>query len=603
VTTPTGTPPRRVAARTAQVLFTSGFLASPPWMTLALSLSLGTALSSALYPVGIEVLVDAFLAHHGGGVVLGACLVAGLYALQWILSNNGATAGTNLADHVNLFLSSHIAQLVTRVGGVEHLEHPEYLTELDLLDVNRQLLANGPRQTIMVLSVVVRVLALDVLLATIWWPLALLPLATALPTLSERASVRIRERSDERTAEARRLAEDLFDLGTGAGPAKELRVYGLAPEIIRRHREAGEQVAAATVRAATAGAAIAALGWLGFAAAFGFAVVAVAVRAANGEASAGQVVLAIALVQRAQLQVGQAANAVGQLLAMSRTAHRLFWLEDYAARRDPRGRGRAVPARLTDGIRLEDVTFHYPNGGAPVLEKLSVHLPAGSCVAIVGANGAGKTTLVKLLTRMYEPSAGRILLDGVPLADIDLTAWRARTAAAFQDFLRPELLAAQTVGIGDLPRLVDRAAVDTALERAGAGGLAAELPGGLDASIGRSFADGRELSGGQWQKLALGRSMMRDAPLLLVLDEPTANLDAPTESALFDRYLDAARRTAQDAGAITLLVSHRFSTVAMADLIVVIEDGRVAESGSHTTLMARGGPYADLYSLQAAAYR
>ena len=237
------------------------------------------------------------------------------------------------------------------------------------------------------------------------------------------------------------------------------------------------------------------------------------------------------------------------------------------------------------------------------MTDVSLHLPAGAAVALVGLNGAGKTTLVKLLTRMYEPTAGRILVDGVALDELDLAAWRHRSAAAFQDFLRPELVAAQVVGIGDLAHLHDHDAVGTALERAGAGTVVAEMTDGLEARLGRSFPDGEELSGGQWQKLALGRSMMRDRPLLLVLDEPTASLDAPTESALFDQYIRVARQTGRENGAITLLVSHRFSTVVLADLIIVIEDGRPAEWGTHAELMERGGTYAELYELQAAAYR
>ena len=594
---------RRVAVRLARVFVAYGFLASSWWMTAALLLAVGTAVASVLYPIGIKVMVDAFLAHHRGGVILGAGLVSGLYALQWILSNNGATAGTTLADHVNLYLSTQIATLVNRVAGIEHLEQPEYLRELQLLDENRSLLANGPRQMIMVLSVAIRVAGVVILLGIIWWPLALLPAATVLPIATERLSARIRQLSDESVAEDQRLANELFDITATADPAKELRIYGLAPELTRRHHAAGEKVATATTRAALKGAGVAAVGWLVFAASFGFAVVVVAVRAAHGESSPGQVVLAVTLVQRAQFQVAQAANAVGQLLTMARTASRLFWIEDYAARSSADADGRSAPERLQDGIRFDHVSFSYPGATSDVLSDVCLHLPAGAAVAIVGVNGAGKSTLVKLLTRMYEPTGGRILVDGIPLGDIGLDSWRDRTAAAFQDFLRPELSAAQVVGIGDLARIDDHEAVGAALARAGATNVVAQMSDGLQAHLGRSFADGEELSGGQWQKLALGRSMMRDGPLLLILDEPTASLDAPTENALFDRYIRAARQTGQGTGAITLLVSHRFSTVALADLIIVLEGGRAEEWGSHAELIVRGGRYAELYEMQAAAYR
>ncbi len=594
---------QRMAGRLVRVFVSYGFLSSPWWMTLYMLLTLGTALASVFYPIGIKVMVDAFLAHHLGGVILGAGLVAGLYALQWILSNNAATAGTTLADHVNVYLSARIAALVHRVAGIEHLEHPEYLTELDLLDENRPLLANGPRQVVVVASVAVRIVGVVILLGIIWWPLALLPVVTVLPITAERLSVRIRQRSDELLAQDRRLANELFDIAATAAPAKELRLYGLAPELARRHHEAGERVARSTTRAAVIGGTVGATGWLLFAAGFGFAIIAVAVRAAHGESSPGEVVLAVTLVQRVQFQVAQAANAVGQLLTMARAASRLFWIEDYAARSTVSALGLPVPDRLAGGISLDHVSFRYPGATSEVLSDVSLHLPAGAAVALVGENGAGKTTLVKLLTRMYEPDAGEILIDGVPLSRLDLAGWRDRTAAAFQDFLRPELLAAQVVGIGDLVRIEDPAAIGVALARAGATNIVSEMSDGLEARIGRSFADGEELSGGQWQKLALGRSMMRDRPLLLILDEPTASLDAPTESALFERYVRAARQTGLGSGAITLLVSHRFSTVAFADLIIVFEGGRAAEWGSHAELMARGGTYAELYEMQAAAYR
>src|SRR5262249_50345806 len=233
-----------------------------------------------------------------------------------------------------------------------------------------------------------------------------------------------------------------------------------------------------------------------------------------------------------------------------------------------------------------------------VLDGVDLLLPAGRTVAIVGENGAGKTTLVKLLCRFYEPTAGRITVDGVPLADVPVEAWRARASAGFQDFARLMLVARESIGVGDVARLAREAEILGALERAAAAELPASLPRGLDTQLGREFQDGVELSQGQWQQVALGRAMMRPAPLLLVLDEPTASLDAPTEHALFERFAGAARRAAAGSGAVTILVSHRFSTVRMADLILVVAGGRIAEAGDHATLVRQGGTYAQLYELQ-----
>jgi ATP-binding cassette subfamily B protein len=233
---------------------------------------------------------------------------------------------------------------------------------------------------------------------------------------------------------------------------------------------------------------------------------------------------------------------------------------------------------------------------------VSVTLPAGAVVAFVGENGAGKTTLVKLLTKMYEPTSGSILVDDTPLARVPAGEWRSRLAGAFQDFFRFEFRAGHTVGLGDVTRLDDEPAVVAAVERAGAGDVVARLASGLDTQLGPTWPGGVELSFGQWQKLALARGFMRDQPLLLVLDEPTAALDAETEHALFERYAAAARGTGQG-GRITILVSHRFSTVRMADLIVVLDGARLVEVGSHDELMAKNGQYAELYGIQADAYR
>ena len=237
-----------------------------------------------------------------------------------------------------------------------------------------------------------------------------------------------------------------------------------------------------------------------------------------------------------------------------------------------------------------------------MLDDVSVTLPAGSVVALVGENGAGKTTLVKLLARMYEPSSGTIAVDDIPLRSMTAESWRARMSGAFQDFYRFELTVRQSVGLGDVARIDDPRAVRDAVERAGAADVIAKLPAGLDTQLGPAWPGGVDVSFGQWQKLALARGFMRDDPLLLVLDEPTAALDAETEHALFERYAASAKSLAHR-GRVTLLVSHRFSTVRMADLIIVLDGARVVETGTHEELMTKRGQYADLYGIQAAAYR
>jgi ATP-binding cassette subfamily B protein len=282
-------------------------------------------------------------------------------------------------------------------------------------------------------------------------------------------------------------------------------------------------------------------------------------------------------------------------------SQRLAWLEDYAAALTAEA-DLPVPERIERAIAFEDVSFAYPGTDRLVLQDVSLRLPAGAVVAVVGENGAGKSTLVKLLAKLYEPTSGRILVDDVDLARVPAEGWRRRLAGAFQDFFRFELRARQSVGLGDVPRVEDAAAVAAAVERAGAGDVVDHLVLGLDTQLGPTWPEGVEVSFGQWQKLALARGFMRDEPLVLVLDEPTAALDAETEHALFERYAAGVREAAVG-GRITILVSHRFSTVRMADLIVVLDGARVVEVGSHAELMARGGQYSELYDIQAAAYR
>jgi len=596
-----------------------GWRAAPGWLLYTGALLVAGAVTSVLYPVGLALVIDSALRHRADGVLFGVLLVGFLYTVSWALAMLAGSAGAVLSDRTSCYLTARIAEQLNAVSGVDHLERPAYLTELDLLQQNLRLLGNGPRQILLVIQVLVRTLGIVVILAVIFPPLGLLPLSALFPVAGERLSVWLRQRADERLAADRRLANELFELATSAGPAKELRVFGVAGPLRDRHRELADRIFSGTARAALLGGLFGAAGWLLFAAAFVAGIAVVVVRAADGTASVGAVVLAVTLVQRAQLQVGQAAAAIGQLLTTARTARRLLWLENYAAASRGLVPGGAAggqslalggaaggpglpPAVLRRGITLREVSFGYPPDGGLVLDGVDVHLPAGAAVALVGENGAGKTTLVKLLTGMYQPTAGQVLLDGEPLADLDLAAWRERTAAAFQDFVRFELLAAEAVGVGDLPRICQPAALESALERADATAVAASLPEGLDTRLGRSFTGGQELSGGQWQRLALARGMMRDLPLLLILDEPTASLDAITEAALFERYL-SARQLASRSGAITLLVSHRFSTVRMADLIVVLDQGRVAASGDHASLIRAGGLYAELYELQARAYR
>jgi ATP-binding cassette subfamily B protein len=346
-----------------------------------------------------------------------------------------------------------------------------------------------------------------------------------------------------------------------------------------------------------------AAGQLVFAVAYILAVLLTLREAVTGRRQVGDVVLVVTLAAQVNQQVTTGLSLLQTLQRVAHALTRLRWLRALIAAQQPPPADTPLPSTIRRGIELHDVAFTYPGTDRPVLSHVNLTLPAGSTIAIVGENGAGKTTLVKLLCRFYDATGGTITVDGVDIQRFPLDEWRARITAGFQDFVRFELHAMQTVGLGDLPRADDEAAVHGALERAQATSILDRLDDGLATQLGKTWTDGTELSGGQWQKLALARAMMRELPLLMVLDEPTSALDAEAEHQLFERYAVNARRVGQETGAITVLVSHRFSTVRMADLILVVSDGRIAEAGSHTALMAQDGLYAELYSLQASAYR
>lgn len=594
---------QRRLGRLAGVLFLDGFRAAPGWMALVTGLLVLGSVASTCYPLGYRLLVDGALGGSVGDTVGGVLIVGGLLSIGWLLTSIGATDAMALSDRIARYRTTELVRVISGVGGLEHLERPDYLAQVERLNANRRQLAAAPRVLLSSTAMVARIVTLLVLLGSVSPWLLLLPVCAAPPMVADRIAKRIIKQADDEMATTRRLASMIFQLMTGVGTASEVRAYGLSQRLTAEHRRWSEELNRRSRREAIQVLGVQAVGWLLYAAALMAAIAFVVVRATEGAMSLGTVLMSVSLIRRSRNQLASATSNSGALISTLATADRLFWLEDYAAEQAVRQGTEQPPARLHESIELRDVTFRYPGTERDVLSHLDVILPAGSTIALIGENGSGKTTLVKLLLGMYRPSGGEILIDHAPLTHLDPAAWRARTTAAFQDFARFQLPAVQSVGVADLLRLDDEPAALAALQRAGVDGLVAQLPEGLATRVGTSYTGGHGLSGGQWQRLALGRAMRRDAPLLVVLDEPTASLDAQAEHALFDRYSQAARRDASRTGAITLLVSHRFSTVLMADLIVYLEDGRVAEAGSHAELLARGGRYAELFELQAAGYR
>jgi ATP-binding cassette subfamily B protein len=502
-------------------------------------------------------------------------------------------------DKVTIALESHVARLQATVATIAHHERPEYL---DLLAMLRDQVFVLDHMYMSLFSTCGWILRLGVtlaLLASVHVALILLGVFALPAVWTSTWRPAVERAAQMRGAQPDRRARHLFTTATTAAAGKEVRVTGIGARLAAMRRDAWERGYRPLAAARWGSALWHTLAWAVFAGAYVGAIVFVA---AGLRASAGSVLLVLAAGARLSAYVSATVAELGFLRGFWMDgARRLAWLEDYAASLAATA-DQSPPTHLRAGIRLDAVSFAYPGTSRLVLEDVSLLLPAATVIAIVGENGAGKTTLVKLLAKMYEPTTGAILVDDRPLARIRAAEWRTRLAGAFQDFVRFEFRVRQTVGVGDIPRLQDEPAVVTAIDRAGAGDVVARLGSGLETQLGPTWPGGVDVSFGQWQKLALARGFMRDEPLLLILDEPTAALDAETEHALFERYAAAARDHG-GSGRITILVSHRFSTVRMADLIVVLDGARVVETGTHEQLTAAGGRYAELYGIQAAAYR
>jgi ATP-binding cassette subfamily B protein len=576
-----------------------GYRNEPRLMVTSFLLSQLAALPDALLALWLMLLGEGVLEHRPGLVEGAAIGLAVSTAATWFLRTVSTRVQRRFRDKVTIALESHVAQLQATVATVAHQERPEYLDRLSVLRDQVFVLDHMYVSLFSTLGWILRLGVTMALLASIH-PALLLLVVFAIPTvLTSTWRPEVERSAQERGAQTNRLARHLFTIATTAAPGKEVRVTGIGERLITERRAAWERWYGPVAAARWGSAWWHAAAWAIFGCAYVGAVVFVS---SVLHAPASSVLLVLAAGARLSAYIGATVGEIGFLRGFWMDgSRRLAWLEDYAASVAALG-DLPVPAVLRSGIRLDHVSFTYPGTSRLVLDDVSATLPAGAVVAIVGENGAGKTTLVKLLAKMYEPSSGAILVDDTPLGRVPAGEWRARLAGAFQDFFRFEFRAGHTVGLGDVPRLDDNPAVVAAIDRAGAGDVVARLALGLDTQLGPTWPSGVELSFGQWQKLALARGFMRDDPLLLVLDEPTAALDAETEHALFERYA-AAAHGAGGGGRVTILVSHRFSTVRMADLILVLDGARLVEAGSHDELMAKGGQYSELYGIQAAAYR
>jgi ATP-binding cassette subfamily B protein len=587
----------------ARTLLGLAWRENKPKTVLAVALMLGAYASTPLVGLSLKQLTDYALAGDGIRAAVAGAVTALLVIFGLTLGHFAHISYFELSDTNRLAIDTDLIMLANGSAGIEHQERADYTDRLTILRENLFQLQQSLESLLISFGLVVAIVETGILLALVNPILLLLPLLSLPPLLTGHWAQNRLDRVQDSSAGQIRLSRHLFRQATSAGPAKELRLFGLQAELRRRHYELWDGATARLWRVHRSNTVIRALGQLVFAVGYVGSVLLVVRGVIQHHGKPGDVVLAITLAAQVNAQVTVGLGLVYNLQGMAKIISRYHWLKEIVAADRRIEPDRPTPSHIAQGISFENVTFRYPGTDHVVLGGVNLEFPAGSTVAIVGENGAGKTTLVKLLCRFYEPQEGQILLDGVGIRRFEIAEWRERIASGFQDFARFELLAQRTVGVGDLPNLDSEPAVTGALERAQASDIVGRLEHGLATQLGKSYADGTELSGGQWQKLALGRAMMREQPLLLVLDEPTSALDAQAEHELFERYSENAKRVGAATGAITLFVSHRFSTVRMADLIVVVADGKVLESGSHAQLLRNRGLYAELYELQARAYR
>jgi ATP-binding cassette subfamily B protein/ATP-binding cassette subfamily C protein len=507
-----------------------------------------------------------------------------------------------LRDLMRASLGNHVNTLILEKAATLELRHFEDADTYDKMQNARREASVRPLSLVLELASLCQQLLIlasyAALLARLSWWSTLVIVAASLPAFFAEArfsgeSFRL---NSWRAPEGRRQ-NYLEWILTRDSHVKEVKIFGLAPLVLGRYRALFDKFYSEdrrlALRKSGAGLVLGALSLLAFYASYLF----MADRAAQARITLGDLTLYLVAFRQGQSAIQSALASIGSLYEDGLFVSNLFsYLDIATGGESPRARPSSAAKGRSQPIEFRDVAFRYPGSDREALHGVNLRIEPGEKLALVGDNGAGKSTLIKLLLRLYDPTQGSILYGGVDLRDFDPRDLRDRIGVLFQDYVRYQFTALENVGLGEVRAIADRPRIDAAVERAGARTVVDELPHKLDTMLGGWFEEGHELSGGQWQKIALARAFMRDSAELLVLDEPTASLDAEAEHDLFLRL----KALAADRSAI--LISHRFSTVRTADRIAVLQGGRIAELGSHESLLAKDGRYAHLFRLQASGY-
>jgi ATP-binding cassette, subfamily B, bacterial len=569
----------------------------------------------ALVPLGVlwigklivdEVVVAVGLAGAGAaipwtrivellGVELGIALVGeGLSRVSALLES---LLGDLFANQTSVELMRHAATL-----DLEQFENAEIYDKLER--ARRQTVGRIGLFTLLLSSIqdAITLVTLGVALAVyVPWLLLLLVVAVLPSLLGETHFASLGYSLLYSWTPERRQLDYLRYIGASDVSAKELKLFGLSDFLVGRYARLSDDFyeanRALAVRRSIVSSLLAAIGTVGYYAAYAVIIylTVIGYRSPAGPFTIGVLTFLAGSFRQSRDLIQRV------LLSLSQIYEQALYLDDLFSflALEPsirRGAGRRVPLPIRTGFVFENVGFRYPGAETWAVRGLSFSLAPGERLALVGENGAGKTTLVKLLARLYDPTEGRILLDGVDLRDYDLEDLRRNVGVIFQDFVRYDFLLRENIAVGNIERLTQDTQIESAAQRSLADTVAARLPGRYDQMLGKRFEGGVDLSGGEWQKVALARAYMRDAQLL-ILDEPTAALDARAEYEVFLRFAELT------AGRMAVLISHRFSTVRMADRILVLRAGELVEQGTHEALVQRGGLYAELFQLQAAGYR